>query len=189
MNESLEYTYKEMIRLSQICDSYTKSSFDDIKLLGAIGSLLAWKPISEVALSIGRKGQEIPQTNDDFIFFGFLAILFITAIVSIAALLKQSVVFFYINELRYFEKKFREELGTAETKTFRVAENWTDWSKRKQRPIAIIFYFLFYFVLTVLPTCFLWTNKNNAIIYLFASLFVVSLHIGATKILHDKNSK
>jgi hypothetical protein len=46
MNESLEFHYKEMVRLASIFDSHSKDAFNDFKLLGAVGALLSWGPLS-----------------------------------------------------------------------------------------------------------------------------------------------
>lgn len=62
----LEYLYKEYARLSDLCDSYAKSSFNDFQLLGAIGILLTWQPIANLAAAPSY-----------IILLGFLSILFI----------------------------------------------------------------------------------------------------------------
>ena len=67
MNEKLEYKYKEMVRLAEKADEYTKSSFGDFKMLSALGVLLAWKPLTDVFV----------KESGDILLVGFLSILFV----------------------------------------------------------------------------------------------------------------
>ncbi len=71
MSEILEYNYQEMVRLAEKCEGLIKSSFDDFKLLGALGVLLAWKPLEEKFI-----------TNPQITLYGFLAIAVITTLIS-----------------------------------------------------------------------------------------------------------
>jgi hypothetical protein len=82
----LEYLYKEYVRLSGTYEASIKSSFDDIKLLGAIAVLLAWKPISDSKL-LGSEG-----SSDLLLLMGFVAILVIVAVLAVRELTKQSLV-------------------------------------------------------------------------------------------------
>jgi len=73
---SLEYVYKEYVRLSERCASYVQSSFDDIKLYGVSGLAFAWKPIVDYL-----KLTHTDQTR--LLFYGFLTILLVVIILGI----------------------------------------------------------------------------------------------------------
>ena len=62
--QELDFRYKEMVRLSNILEQYSKSSFEDVKLLGSIGALLAFKPASSL----------LGIQDGLFLIVGFLAI-------------------------------------------------------------------------------------------------------------------
>jgi hypothetical protein len=77
MNESLEFHYKEMVRLAAVFDSHSKDAFNDFKLLGAVGALLSWGPLSS----------SFEQIQPKTMLLGFLAILAVTGLVGIFAVL------------------------------------------------------------------------------------------------------
>lgn len=178
MNEKLEYKYKEMVRLAEKSDDYAKSSFDDFKMLSALGVLLAWKPLSNM----------FDNDSGYLLLIGFLAILFIIAFIGFYGLLKQSVAIFYLEEIQAFEKEVRDELNDDNTSTFRVAENWTKRGSKTQREIAVRFYYLFYSVLTIYPSVILFIdNTVFALVYLFIASIVALTHHNTVKILYDKS--
>jgi hypothetical protein len=180
MNEKLELKYKEMVRLAEKSDEYAKSSFEDFKMLSALGALVAWKPIFDIIN--GESAQ-----SSKLLFIGFLAILFIIAFIGLYALLKQAVVNFYLKELQIFEKDIRKEMGDEDTSTFHVAENWNNVGSKKQRAVAVRFYLLFYAIIIIFPTTILFfDSKYLALAYLISALFVVVLHFNATQIVYGE---
>lgn len=96
---TFEYLYKEYVRLGDLCDSYSKSSFDDFKLLGAIGALLAWKPIADFTTA-----------SSSIVLLGFTAVLFIVVIVGTRDLIKQSVISYYLTQIKLYEEEIRISL-------------------------------------------------------------------------------
>jgi len=183
VNVKLEYKYKEMVRLAEKSDEYAKSSFDDFKMLSALGVLLAWKPLADIF---------IVEKTGHILLVGFLAILFVIAFIGFYGLLKQSVVIFYLEEIQVFEKEVREELKDENTNTFRVAENWRKRGSKIQRKIAVRFYYLFYFVLTIYPFAILIIDDIIfAVVYLLVALSVVSIHHNTLRIVYNtpQNSK
>lgn len=176
MNEKLEYKYKEMVRLAEKSDDYAKSSFDDFKLLSALGALLAWKPLLDVFV----------KDSGYVLLAGFLAILFIIAFIGLYGLLKQSIAIFFLEESQVFEKEVRDELNDGNSNTFHVTENWKKRGGVTQRKIAVRFYSLFYFVLTIYPSVILSIdNIIFAFIYFFIALIIVLIHHSTVKIIYD----
>ncbi len=178
MNESLELKYKEMVRLAEKIDEYAKSSFDDFKMLSALGVLLAWKPISDMSVDAPK----------EFLLIGFMATLFVIAFIALFGLLKQSIANFYLKEIQVFEKEVRDELKDSNMQTFRVAENWIKRGSKIQRKAAKRFYLLFYVVIIMYPTTILWLEDEHlAIIYLVSALFVTGLHLNTTKLVYGES--
>ncbi len=179
MSDKLDFKYREMVRLAEKSDEYTKASFEDFKLLGALGALIAWKPVVE--LLSGK-----PGVDKNILLIGFLAILAVSAVIGMFGLLRQSVVNFYLHELEKFEKEIRLELDDVDTATFRVAENWRMEGRKKQRRVAVRFYGLFYLVLIAYPTAILFVDCTplSAGIYLVSSIGIFLLHMSTTAIVH-----
>lgn len=182
VSEKLEFKYKEMVRLAEKSDEYAKSSFDDFKMLSALGVLLAWKPMSDIFIP-----DMLMAKSNKFLFIGFLAILFVIAFIGLFGLMKQSVVNFYLEEIQAFEEEVRQELQDTNTNTFRVAENWMKRGSNKQRKVALRFYSLFYMVITIYPSAILASgSKVYAIAYFVAALLIAVLHFNTAMIVHGK---
>ncbi len=179
--QNVEYIYKEYVRLSNKYDLYQKSSFDDFKLLGVIGFMFAWKPIIDF---------ELFETDNSslLLLFGFIAILFIVAIIAIHDLLKRSLINYYRQELCFFEAEIRASLGQPETNTFRFAEHWKTWSKQKHRRIAFRFHLLFYLLLGFFPTIVLLFQESFLYAGIYASvvLIVLGIFINTMKVHYGK---
>jgi len=177
-NEKLDYKYKEMVRLAEKSDEYAKSSFEDFKMLSAVGALLAFKP----ATSFLQVDGEILMIS------GFLSILFVIAFIGFFGLMKQSIVNFYLGQILIFEKEVRKELeeNDCEIQTFRVTENWKLHGRIKQRDLAKRFYLLFYLVISIYPTVIIFNDANIkfALGYFGTSILVVVLHYSTAKMVH-----
>ena len=176
----LEYLYKEYVRLSDLCDSYAKSSFDDFKLLGAIGALLAWKPIADLATA-----------SPFIVLLGFLAILFIVAIIGTRDLLKQSLINYYLSQIKLYEEEIRGILAHPDVPTFCFAVNWESWSQQKHLPVTSRLYLLIILTVTVLPSIILVMQKPRwyAAIYLLAALFSLIIYLNAALVLYGKSKR
>lgn len=177
MNESLEIHYKEMVRLAAIFDSHSKDAFNDFKLLGSLGALLSWGPIS----------LSFEQIQPKIMLLGFLAILAVTGLVGLFALMRQSALNFQLKELILFETQIRQCLNGSELDTFRVAEHWFSLAKPRQRRLGNHFYVLFYFVILTVPCVALYPNWISMGIYMAAALIVIGLHHKALSIVYPKN--
>ena len=113
--DKLELKYKEKVRLAEVANTYAISSFNDFKLLSAVGVILvAWKPILE------KMGS---GTDNSQLLIGFLAINITMTMIGLFALLKQSVVNFYFDEIQILEEEIRNELYEGKTNTLQVIEN------------------------------------------------------------------
>ena len=132
--DKLELKYKEKVRLAEVANTYAISSFNDFKLLSAVGVILvAWKPILE------KMGS---GTDNSQLLIGFLAINITMTMIGLFALLKQSVVNFYFDEIQILEEEIRNELYEGKTNTLQAIENWKSKGKHKQRKVAFLFYSL-----------------------------------------------
>src|SRR3546814_8582412 len=47
-SEARDFLYREYARLAECCNGYVKGALTDIKLLGGIGAVLAWDPVSRM---------------------------------------------------------------------------------------------------------------------------------------------
>lgn len=83
----MEYVYKEYVRLHEVANAYAHSSFDDFKLLAAVGLILTWAPFG--SLFTGE------TASPEVLFLGFVAILLIIAIIGTRDFLKQSLIIHY----------------------------------------------------------------------------------------------
>lgn len=179
-SQLLEYLYKEYVRLSNLCDAYAKSSFDDFKLLGAIGALLAWKPVAELATA-----------SPFVVLLGFLAILFIVAIIGTRDLLKQSLINYYLSQIKFYEEEIRKILAHTDAPTFCFAIHWESWSQQKHLPIISRLYLLIVLAVTVLPSIILTTQRPHwyAAIYVLAALFSLIVYLSAALVLYGKSKR
>jgi hypothetical protein len=151
---ALEIHYKELVRLADNIDLLTRSAFDDIKLLAGIGVLISWKPFLS-ALTKNNIGENVA-----LLFLGFIVIALALGIIGFAALMKQSVALFYLKEIQHYEREIRGRLSGEESRTFRVAGAWADWSNATQRRLGKRFYAFFYIIICLFPACVLWMSTT-----------------------------
>jgi len=173
---SVEYIYKEYVRLSERCVSYVQSSFDDIKLFGASGLVFVWKPIVDTRFFDG--------TNKSFFLFcGFLTILLVVIILGIFSLLKQSLVIYYLKHLRAYEAEIRADLGQINKVAFEWTESYSRW--RKNVVIRIFFHLLLVVGLTTIlfPIVILLqeSSPRYAGVYGFISLLLGGIYLNAAR--------
>jgi hypothetical protein len=177
--ERLDYLYREYVRLGEYSDSYIRSSFEDFKLLGAIGALLVWPPIA---------GAFDEDSSGSILLVGFIAILFIVAILGVRNLLKVSVIAIYIEQLERLEAEIRAELGTPQTKAFRLAESWVGRGMRRQGRIALRFHLLFIVLLGVFPNLVLGLEAPawEVAVYAPLALFAILVFINAARVMQQE---
>ena len=180
---SLEYVYKEYVRLSERCASYVQSSFDDIKLFGVGGLAFAWKPIVD-HLALDEKDKTAAQSQ--LLFYGFLTILLVVIIFGIFNLLKQSLVIYYLRHLRAYETEIRADLGDINKVAFEWTESYSKW--RKKVVIRIFVHLLIVVCLAVIgfPIFILALVQRAccyALIYGTVSVVLVGIYVSAARVL------
>lgn len=198
--DSLDYVYKEYVRLCGICDNYTKNAYEDLRLLGSVGvfftSLLsgvgmlfkaspnpqaAQTGVMQQALV---KGTEIYDYVSIALLFGFIGVLAIAAIIGIWNLLKFSMANYFLGQLPAYEEVLRTKLDQTTTDTFRLAANWNRYYREKHGRLVLSFRGLFV-IMFFLP-CFVlfWREAHlYAAIYLVALILFSSVFLMAGKVI------
>ena len=144
IGNDLEILYKEYVRLNARLDTIIDGSWEDFKLLGAIGVLIAWPPLAQSDL--------FSKSDLSFILFvGFAGILFIITILGMRDVIKQSVMQHYMFELQLQEEDLRSKLQSANPKSFHLADHWLGHRVRAWRGIMLRFYLVFYLFLFLFP--------------------------------------
>jgi hypothetical protein len=166
----------EYTRLSKRYESLMDSSFEDFKLLTAIGFLVAWPPVATSGLFTSDRSVPI-------LFMGFVGILFIVMILATRDILKASVAESYLQEMLIYEKEIKTRLvcGAA----FQFAHNWLKYRKKRYYPIFIRFAILFT-VLLLFPVVILLLRCEclYAFWYLVSVIFTYSIYLWTVKILN-----
>lgn len=181
MTDKLKLLYKEKVRLAKVANSYAVSSFNDFKMLSALGVLLiAWKPISE-NLNTG-------ENTSGLLLVGFLVINLTITLIGLLNLSKQSAMSFYFDEVQILEEEIRNILVKSNSKAFHVVDNWNSKGKHKQEKIAKRFTFLFSFVTIILPTVILilYSNWVYPLIYFVLAFLLSYLYFNTMILVHGK---
>lgn len=168
--EYLDFCYKEYTRNAELMDSQLKSATDDFKMLGAVGSMLAWKPIQATFIEA-----DSPQ----WLLVGFIVLLFITLIIVLFNFMKQSVALFYTDQMKYYEAEIRQLTDSKESTIFNGVKHWTRWMEKIQEPLVTRFFGLFFGFVLLFPTAILImsepTQLHYAAIYFVIALLAVGL--------------
>ncbi len=180
--DELNFLYTEYVRLSSLVNSYAASSFSDFQLLGVVGAMLAWEPLANRL----AKTQHNEQADVKIIFFGFVAIFFVVAIIATRDLMKQSIIIFEINQICLYEQAIRN-LATFDLKnTFKSAIEWTFWINDVHEPISNHFRLLVIILATAFPAFVLWAkNRRYTYSYLAISGLLAIIFLHAAFILRD----
>ena len=144
--QAIDIYYRELARLADRTEELTRSAFEDIKLLGGIGALLSLKPL------LGLFSVDSIPNPQLYLLLGFLLIALALGVIGYTALMKQSVILFYLQEIQRYESAIRSLLGQQTSQTFRVAEMWHFWAEKTQRRLGGLFYFHFYLIVVCFPT-------------------------------------
>jgi hypothetical protein len=163
--ETRELLYKEYVRLSECCNGYVKDALSDIKLLGGIGAVLAWDPVSRMLELDARLDQPVTPV-------GFTTLLLVVMFVMFYNLLKQSIFFFHQARMRRFEARLNALYPGAEP-VFALALAWPDWQRRVHDRIAVPTFTIFYMILIVFPTTLMVLQGFGAWAIFYAGLAVV----------------
>ena len=154
--EYLEFCYREYTRVAALMETQLKSAADDFKMLGAVGSMLAWKPIESTFIEAGS-----PQ----WLLVGFIVLLFITLIIILFNFIKQSVALFYTDQMKYYEAEIRQLAGIEESNIFSGVKHWTRWMENIQQPIVARFFGLLLGFVLLFPTAMLIMTAPKNLIY------------------------
>lgn len=144
--DRLAYLYKEFARTAGTVHALVHSSFDDFRLLGAIGVLLAWPPLTKSDLFDSRSSRE-----STVLLIGFLAFLFLVGALVVRDLLKQSIIRFQVEQVARLEAEIRKELALSESTAFRQAASWANWERQWYTPLLGHFALLFVLILLGFP--------------------------------------
>ncbi len=171
----LEYHYREMVRLCKECNTQINSAFSDFKLLGAVGAMVAWAPLSDAV----AKGHD-PKV----MLLGFIAIFILFIVITLFDLMKQSIMLYYLEQIRHFENAIRDALDIHHEETFKMAHNWALWSKKVHEHIAWRFFAILYVFVIAFPATVLLGHgyEWHAAIFLVIALLLLAIQITAVKL-------
>jgi hypothetical protein len=137
-----EHLYKDYEALNARIDAYSKSVFDDTKLFAAVGAIFLWQPITEQFQTLKSAA---------LLFFGFVAITFVVAVLEYRNLLKLSLIRFYMARLAEVEQELLELAERPHAQSFHVARQWPAWFMARHQPIARGYQLSLYATATFVP--------------------------------------
>lgn len=179
----LDFCYKEYVRLADIKEKHVHSVFSDIKLFSAVGAMLSWKPILD---SIDEGSQPIMLT------LGFIVLTFIALFIFLFDFMKQSVMLFYTNQLKYYETELREKLELTQGGMFSLVNNWQIWMTSIHEPIAQRFFLCFFLFLILFPIAMILNTGElkdiypYAITYFITALILITINVQCIYIITKK---
>lgn len=161
----IDFCYKEYTRLAELQENHLQSAFSDIKLLGALGAMLAWKPILN----------SLSDRNDPvMLMLGFLALMFIALFLFFYGFMKQSVMLFYADQMKYYEKELRDRLNISHGTMFSSVINWKHWMMSIHEPIAKRFFGYFFLFVVAFPTLVILFSGPLSETYIYMSVYIMS---------------
>lgn len=162
--DRLAYLYKEYVRIADRVSALVDGSFEDFRLLAAIGVLLGWPPL---AASFNN------TSSGAVLLFGVLAMLFVVAALLMRDILKQSIIRFSIDQVRRLEAEIQSELGPSESGVFQSAESWARWERRWYRPLLSRYGALFGLILLAFPDFVLATEGEGWHVAVYSGTFIL----------------
>lgn len=175
MEMTIDYLYKEYVRLSEVVEQLTHGSFEDFKLLGVLGAIAAWPPVATWLQSGSDLG---------LVFFtGFVVMMLIVAIIGTRDLMKQSLIEYYTQQLVSYEEEIRRRLDLGESTTFQVASMSLRWVDEVHSKIAYRFQVLFSLLLIVFPIAVLLSVPPRwyAVVYAAVAVVIYLIYLDARK--------
>ncbi|MGH1439385.1 MAG: hypothetical protein ACRBBR_04660 [Cellvibrionaceae bacterium] len=160
----LDFCYKEYVRLADMQEKQMQSVFSDIKLLGALGAMLSWKPILD---SIGEGNEPV------VLMLGFIVLMFIALFILLYDFMKQSILLFYTNQMKYYEAELRTKLDLAQGGIFSTVSNWQKWMVSIHDPIVKRFFSCFFSFLVIFPVVIILTSGKLESTYLYALIYFI----------------
>ena len=141
--------------------------------------LIAWQPLSD-AFSQGN--------NAKIVLLGFIAMLLVILIISLLDLMKQSIMLYYLEQIRHYEEAIKKALDVHQDKTFQIAGEWTEWSSVIHEPIAWRFFIFSYVLVIGFPTAVLFNFESRAyaLIYLLIAVILAAMHLAAVRVVINK---
>ncbi len=178
-NPRIDYLYKEYTRLNEKSEEYLKSSYEDFKFLGAIGAIIVfWKSIADIIVLSNAK-----VNYSSILFLGFLSLLFTVAVIGFMNLVKQSYIFFFIDNLQGYEKDIRKELAIVEDS--RAFSLNTEKVKRGIKTYYLTFgafIIITSSTITLIPFIVLLNSSvTNAVIYLLIAIMILVFYLKVLK--------
>jgi len=172
----LDYHYRELVRLSDVQNSHLNNAFADFKLLGVVGVMLAWKPLTDAF---------VDNTQPLTLLIGFVTILFVVLLISLFQFMRQSIMLYYLEQVKHHEVAVRRALDLSDEESFAVATNWRAWSKKIHEPIAWRMFMYLYSLLVAFPVAVLLASNESmlAFTYLIISLVLIGVHACVTAVI------
>ena len=150
------------MRIDKKIEKLVHSSFNDFKLLGALGAVVGVGPVLTY-LEGSNKGALLRAT-----LLACLAAFGVLAIVAFRDLLKQSLIAYLIREQRIVAR----QLGPSTI--FRAPHRWARWHKRRYSPLMTTFYGLVAVACIALPGLALgWGAEALAFVVIVAVVCVL----------------
>ena len=180
--QKLEYLYKEYTRLSDIAEDHVKSTYDDIKLMGAIGAaVLVWKPISDFIAT-----SHTAFDSNLVLLLGFLGIETILGIISSFNLIKHANAWYFVHNLQSYELRIKQLLKEVDygEKVFHFyrGKEESKYIEATYKTSFMLFAFSARFSATMFPfLIFCFTNIVYALIFLAYAAVDAVVHLLAAK--------
>lgn len=173
--EARDFLYREYARLAECCNGYVKDALSDIGMLGGIGAVLAWDPVSRMLDLNAKLDQPVTPV-------GFITLLLVVMFVLFYNLLKQSIFFFYQARMRRFETRLNAMYPGTEP-AFALTLAWPDWQRGVHDRIALITFAIFYVILVGFPTTLMVLQGFRlwAIFYFGLALLLALCHLGSVR--------
>lgn len=171
--EARDFLYREYARLAECCDGYVKDALSDIRMLGGIGAVLAWDPVSRMLDLNAKLDQPVTPV-------GFITLLLVVMFVLFYNLLKQSIFFFYQARMRRFETRLNA-MYPGDEPAFALTLAWPDWQRGVHDRIALLTFAIFYVILIGFPTTLMVLQGFRlwAIFYFVLALLLALGHLAS----------
>jgi hypothetical protein len=187
---SQELLIKAYERSASELNSHARSVFDDVKLLAAVGAMVAWGPLQIYLFGDGKGeiarasiGGQVPWLlfgESPVPLFGFVAILIVLAVIGLRDIVKSAFIVYYVDYLVELE-------NLLETRFHLVAPHglrkWKKWHKAVHGPQQLIFRLFICSVTLLLPTSVFAVRECtfSLAVYVFVFTIVVLVMLLAQK--------
>lgn len=156
-NSNCELLYKEYERLQSVINSYSLSSLRELKLLGTLCLIFAWKPL----LVYYKK---IDPNNEQLLFWGFVIIAILSVLIIVQDFLKQSLIMFNFRQLEPYEKAISNQFDEEIVNIFQGSKHWYKWYVGHHSYVAKCFYLLYFLIIIFFPFIILFMCKETMVI-------------------------